>query len=174
MPSLNLLIQHSLLYGAILSALLSALFLAAARLNPEIMLRGYPPDIKAKYGPPGEKTMQFRKPMAFLLFVILFGTLILSIVRLSAVSGEPLTFTAVFLSTFIVLLTFNLVDLVIIDWLVFVTLQPKFIILPGTEGMAGYKDYGFHFKAFLRGTMLCLVASLVMAGIGMGIQAVVI
>ena len=48
------------------------------------------------------------------------------------------------------------------------------MILPGTEGMAGYKDYGFHFKAFLRGTVLCFIASLVMAGIGMGIQAVVI
>ena len=171
MPSLNLLIQHSLLYGAILSALLSALFLAAARLNPKIMLRGYPPDIKAKYGPGSEKTSQQRKPMAILLFIILFGTLILSIVRLSAVSGEPLTFTTVFLSTFIVLLTFNLVDLVIIDWLVFVTLQPQFIVLPGTEGMAGYKDYGFHFKAFLRGAALCFIASLVIAGIAIGIYA---
>ncbi len=171
--NLSFLLQHSLLYGAILSALLSALFLAAARLNPEFMLRGYPPDIKAKYGPPGEKTMQFRKPMAFLLFVILFGTLIFSIVRLADVSSEPLTLTTIFLSTFIILLTFNLVDLVIIDWLVFVTLQPKFIILPGTEGMAGYKDYGFHFKAFLRGTVLCLIASLVIAGIAIGVYAVV-
>ena len=172
MPSLNLLVQHSLLYGAILSAFLSALFLAAARLNPEIMLRGYPPDIKAKYGPGSEKTMQFRKPMAFLIFVILFGTLIFSIIRLADVSSEPLTLTTIFLSTFIILLTFNLVDLVIIDWLVFVTLQPKFIILPGTEGMAGYKDYGFHFKAFLRGTVLCLIASLVIAGIAIGVYAV--
>jgi len=48
------------------------------------------------------------------------------------------------------------------------------VILPGTEGMAGYKDYGFHFKAFLRGTALCFIASLVIAGIAIGIQAVVI
>ncbi len=171
--NLSFLLQHSLLYGAILSVLMSALFLTAAYLNPEIMLRGYPPDIKAKYGPSSEKTSQQRKPMALLLFVILFGTLIFSIVQLADVSSEPLTLTTIFLSTFVILLTFNLVDLLIIDWLVFVTLQPKFIILPGTKGMAGYKDYGFHFKAFLRGTVLCLIASLVMAGITMGIYAVV-
>ncbi len=67
---------------------------------------------------------------------------------------------------------FNLVDLVILDWLIFVTLQPKFTVLPGTEGLAGYKDYAFHFKAFLRGTVLCFLASLVIAGIATAIFAI--
>jgi len=30
--------------------------------------------------------------------------------------------------------------------------QPRFIVLlPGTEGMAGYRDYRFHFRRFLHG-----------------------
>jgi len=167
-------IQNGLIYGAVLSVLLAALFLTAAYLNPEIMLRSYPPDIKAKYGPDSERAKRQRKPMALALFVILVGVLIFSIVQLSKASSGPLTFTAVFLSVCVTLLTFNVVDLVILDWLIFVTLQPRFVVLPGTEGMAGYKDYDFHFKAFLRGTVLCLIASLVIAGITAGIYAVVL
>jgi hypothetical protein len=39
--------------------------------------------------------------------------------------------------------------------------------------MAGYKDYAFHFKAFLRGTALCLIASLIIAAIVAGVAAIV-
>jgi len=67
----------------------------------------------------------------------------------------------------------DLVDLVIVDWLIFVTWQPRFVILPGTEGLAGYKDYAFHFKAFLRGTVLCLVASLMIAAVATSIGLIV-
>jgi hypothetical protein len=37
------------------------------------------------------------------------------------------------------------------------------MILPGTEGMAGYTDYRFHFLGFLKGTAGIVVASLVIA-----------
>jgi hypothetical protein len=50
-----------------------------------------------------------------------------------------------------VLLVFNAVDLLILDWLVFATLRPRIVVLPGTEGAQGYGDYGFHFRAFLKG-----------------------
>lgn len=166
-------LQHGLVYGALLSVLMSALFLTGALLSPDVMLRGYPPDIKGKYGPVSEKGNRIRKRMVAPLFLILLGTPIISVIHLARVNGGELAFGAVFLSVFVTLLTFNVVDLVILDWLIFVTLQPGFVVLPGTEGMAGYKDYDFHFKAFLRGTVLCLIASLVIAGITAGIYAVV-
>ncbi len=59
-----------------------------------------------------------------------------------------------------VLLVFNAVDLLILDRLVFVTLRPKIVVLPGTEGAGGYGDYGFHFRAFLKGLAGSSVASL--------------
>jgi hypothetical protein len=48
MPSLTLLLQHGVLYGAILSLLLSLAFVGAAYLNPEIWLPDYPPDIRER------------------------------------------------------------------------------------------------------------------------------
>jgi hypothetical protein len=53
----------------------------------------------------------------------------------------------------------------ILDWLIFCTLTPKFAILPGTEGLAGYKNYAMHFKGFLIGTALSVIVSLLIAGI---------
>ena len=44
-------------------------------------------------------------------------------------------------------------------------LQPGFVVLPGTEGMAGYEDYAFHFRAFLVGLAGSLVLSLIIAGV---------
>ena len=55
-------------------------------------------------------------------------------------------FGTAFLSAFVVLVVFNLVDRLILDWLVFCPLTPRFVVLPGTEGMAGYKDYRMHFR----------------------------
>ncbi|MDH3734751.1 MAG: hypothetical protein OEU54_14585 [Gemmatimonadota bacterium] len=61
---------------------------------------------------------------------------------------------------------FNLVDLLILDWLILVRIQPGFVVLPGTEGLAGYDDYRFHGHAFLIGTTGILVVSLLAGLLG--------
>jgi hypothetical protein len=54
--------------------------------------------------------------------------------------------------------------LLLLDWPL-VAIGSRFIVLPGTEGLAGYKDYGFHFRGFLIGIVLILAASGLMAGV---------
>ena len=44
-------------------------------------------------------------------------------------------FIAVLLDMFSV---FNLLDWLMLDWLIVVTIRPGFLILPGTESLAGY------------------------------------
>ena len=51
------------------------------------------------------------------------------------------------------------------DWLIVVTIRPRFLILPGTEGLAGYADYGFHFRGFLIGSVITFFTSLLVAGV---------
>jgi hypothetical protein len=160
-----LLFQHSAIYGAILSVLMLFLFIGIAYLNPEIWLKDYPPDIQDKFGSISKKAKQQRRLVAIPVFLILFGIIILSIVQLRQISGGELTFLDIFLSTFVILQTFNVVDLLILDWLIFVTVRPSVIILPGTEGLQGYSDYGFHFRAFLKGVVGGLIVSLIVAGI---------
>jgi hypothetical protein len=63
------------------------------------------------------------------------------------------TFPALFFTLYLVFLTFNLFDLLVIDLLVGMVLQPAFMVLPGTQGMPAYRDAGFHLIAFLKGAL---------------------
>ena len=157
---MNDLLAHSLLYGLLLSILSSAVLLISAYLNPESMVDGYPPDIQAKHGPMSETAQRHKKLVGLPFGLILIVLLIISIITL-----DEVTFVTVFVNTAVILTMFNLVDLLLIDWLIFNTIQPRFIILPGTEGMVGYGAYGFHFRKFLKGTAGGLVASLIIAGL---------
>ena len=61
-----------------------------------------------------------------------------------------------------------------LDWLLFCTVQPRMMVLPGTEGMAGYRDYRFHFIGFLKGLGFCLFGGLVIGGLWTGVQALLL
>jgi hypothetical protein len=170
----GLLIQHGLIYGLILSSLFTVVLLAAVFINVEIMLNDYPPDVKKAYGAErNPKTRGERRWFSLMFLIILFGVLCYSMADLSRSTPTDFNFLSLFVLVFIQVFTFNLWDLLIIDWLIFNTIQPKFIFLPGTEGMAGYKDYYFHFKGFLTGIVFSFVAALVLAGIALIISNVV-
>jgi len=64
-----------------------------------------------------------------------------------------------------VIFLFNLVDWLVLDWLIICTITPKFVVLPGTQGMAGYKNYAMHFRGFLIGTALSVIIGLIVAAI---------
>ena len=162
--SLQVLIVYSLGYGAILSGAMSILILGSLRTNAEIWVGDYPPDIRERYGPISKKGRKqkilFSIPILLTPIAIAVGLL----AHLHAVSGSEIPFWSAALGVFIMGSVFNVFDLVVIDWFLFVRVQPKFIILPGTEGMPGYRDYFFHFKAFLVGVVLSGVISVLAAG----------
>lgn len=162
------LVQHGILFGLILSILFTLVLLGAVFVNAEIMQNDYPKDVKKAYGAEkNPKTRGQRRIFSLLFLAVLFGVITCSVVSAVRASSTPLTFLPLFVLIFVEVFTFNVWDLLILDWLIFVTLQPKFIFLPGTEGMAGYKDYYFHFKGFLTGIVYSLVGALVLAGIAL-------
>ena len=165
MAGYSLAFQTGILYGFVFSLLFSALLLVMIKINPEMMLNDYPPEIKARYGPVSEKTKKQRKPFVILFLLIVIGVPLLSIMRLDQmIAGVP-SFLEIFVNIFTLFLVFNIVDLLILDWLIFCAITPRFIVLPGTEGTAAYKDYGFHFRGFLIGCIICLVSGLLFSGI---------
>ena len=52
-------------------------------------------------------------------------------------------------------------------WLIFCTITPGFVVIPGSEGAEGYKNYGFHFRGFLIGTDFSAVAGLIIGAISL-------
>jgi hypothetical protein len=103
-----------------------------------------------------------RVPVAIAIGAAALGIVVASFSSVRASGDGRISFLTAFVHLFVMLFVFNVVDLLLLDWPL-VALGPRFMVLPGTEGSAGYKDYGFHFQGFLIGTVLTLVASVVMA-----------
>jgi hypothetical protein len=158
-------LTYGLSAGLMLSVVLSALIITSLLVNPEIWVDDYPPDIKARFGPIGDKARRQRRWVAVPFFLAMPALLAAYLPGLSDALGGAPSFWQLLVYSFIAMEVFNLVDLLILDWLFFVRIQPSRIILPGTEGLAGYKDYGFHLRGFLLGNLLVAVVSLVFAGV---------
>ncbi len=150
--------------GGIFSAIASFYLLVILKINPRLFLQDYPDDIQ---GAVPQKSGEERRQSVLLgmpFLLILFAGPLISTLTLKHQSGGELTFFAAALHAFGMVFIFNLVD-----WLIFCTITPSFLVIPGTEGMAGYKDYAFHFRAFLVGTVLSVVAGLLIGALVMNI-----
>ncbi len=160
--------NHLLKDGNILSLSLAALISITFFINPEIWVHDYPPDIQQKFGPKSEQAERQTKLAAIPFFLLLIGLVVRSNLMLKQKNGGVLPFKVAFLNTYGQFLYFWLFDLVIMDWLIFVTLKPRMIVLPGTEGAAGYDDYAFHLKTALPALPLAIFPSLIIAALTYG------
>lgn len=153
---------HALAFGLLLSGVMCGLLLLILRANPEIMLNDYPPDIRAKWGPMTERTKRQRVVAAMILLVVIVGVVAWSVKSSPVLVARNVTFAAAFVHFAIMFGTFNVVDWLLLDWSL-VYWQPRFVVLPGTEGMAGYRSYWFHFRGFLIGVPIVLAGSALLA-----------
>jgi len=167
-----LLFKSALIYGLGLSLALTATMIAIGAIAQDMFVGDYPPDIREKYGPMSARSARLRPYLAALFFIPILVIPILGLFGLRAGLGY-IPFLPAFAFTGTALLVFNTYDLIVLDWLFFCTIQPRAMVLPGTEGMAGYRDYRFHFIGFLKGLGFCAAGGLVIAGLWMVAQAVV-
>lgn len=92
-------------------------------------------------------------------FIMLFFTVVSTI--LLKINGNNLTLLDLILNLFIITMSFNVFDLVILDWLIFCFINPRYLIIKETEGMKEYKDYVFHFVKFINGCVYSLSMSII-------------
>ncbi|NMM61878.1 hypothetical protein HBE96_04080 [Clostridium sp. P21] len=157
------LISQALLEGLIWSILWIALLIPMFFHFPWLLVHDYPEDARKAARLSEVTPAQHRNGKLFTIvsYVILFGTLMSA--GLLHYGGHQASFGAVFLHLWIICMMWNVVDLLILDWLIFCTITPKCFILPGTEGCKGYKDYKFHFIGFIRGCGYMTLCALVFA-----------
>ena len=152
-----------LLHGAIYSLCLSVALLLMALANPRLMLQDYPKSIQRSVPPKtkreklGTFTWGLPYTLTMLFYPFLLGLYYAQLYNLGF--GQVITFV------WGVTLLFNVFDLIVIDWLIVCAITPKFVIIPGTEGNAGYKDYWFHFVAFLKGIIITFALSVLISGL---------
>lgn len=154
-----------LLEGLAWSVLWIAMLMPMLFYFPWLLVHDYPEDVRKAVRLPEPTPVQRRNGIIFTVFgyVILLGALMAA--GLIHYGASPVSFGAVFLHLWIICLTWNVVDLCVLDWLVFCTATPRCFILPGTEGCKGYKDYEFHFIGFLKGCVYMTLFALIFSAV---------
>jgi len=139
--------------GLVYSSILSLIVMSAIYHNPRIELHNYPKDVQGAVHPQTEREKRQTSVVGIIFIVILSGFPFVSTMLLKQ---EPsrLSLSDAFINAFGIAFIFNLVDLVILYWLIACTITPRFLVIPGTEGMKGYKDYRMHVRGFIAGIVL--------------------
>lgn len=153
--------------GFILALLASVLINAIQLINPRIFLQDYPAEIQARVMPKTSQEKRLSLILGTPFLLLLAAVPFLSTLNLKNSCSASISFFQLFFQAFGVEMIFNLVDWLILDWLIFCTWTPKFIVIPGTEGSPEYKDYWFHFRGFLIGTGISAASALIIAGVVM-------
>lgn len=156
-------------HGLILSAVLSVMIIGSLYVNPEMWAHDAPPDIKARIGPISERAKRQRTLFAIPFFGVLVAILVVALVQLRMFAGGNLTFLPTFVMLYTMLMIFNLVDLLVIDWLIVETIRPKAFELPRLGDLAEVRHYGFHLRGFLIGSVGMLALSLFIAVVAAGL-----
>jgi hypothetical protein len=151
-----------LINGLILALLLTTLAAIGGAVALDMFVDNYPPDIQQKYGSMSPRAARLRPYFATVFFIPILVVPLIGLFLLQR-AIEFIGFWQAFAFAGGTLLVFNLFDLFILDWLLFCTLQPRAMVLPGTEGMAGYRDYRFHFIGFLKGLGFTVTGGLLVA-----------
>ena len=124
---------------------------------PRLWLHSLPPDIQAMAPPKTGAERRMTGFMGALVLLSFFGVPAALTWRLHAATSGGLSFLEALSHLYGVWLVVNLWDLVLIDWPYAYFVNPDRPPIPGTAGARGYKDYGFHAKAFVKASIFSLV-----------------
>lgn len=152
-------------YGLAVGALFTAVLFLGALASRDFLLQDYPPAIRERYGRP--KSARGRRVAAVSAAVVavgLVGILATAVWHLPAIVPDPGLFV-VFAFVWVILQTFNVYDLVVLDWLVVAVWRPAVVVLPGTEDMPEYRELGFLVRGFFKGVVILTVLAAVVTGI---------
>lgn len=163
------LLTGALVNGVLLSLVLTAIAVVSGAIALDMWVGDYPPDIRERFGPMSRRAARLRPFVAAVFFTAVIAVPFFGLFGLDAQLGS-VSFLPAVAFVAVSLVTFNVYDLLILDWLLFCTIQPSSMVLPGTAGMAGYRDYHFHFIGFLKGLGFTVVGSLIIAGLFSAVQ----
>ena len=146
------------LAGIILFTIIILVAFPIAIKNPEYIAGDYPPAVLEKCIELGiitkrEKRLSkgeiIKKLVALVLFVVLLAFIV------NKFNGAQ-SFLDVFINSYIIWFVVTWYDALVIDCIFFCNV--KRFRIPGTEDMKEYKDYWFHIKGSIRGSLIGIPA----------------
>ena len=161
---LGTVLTRILVDGTVLTVLVAAALIGILYFNPRIALSDYPADVKAAVPPRTKREFRLGLLISVPLLVVSVGLPLRSVWLIKQHSGLPPSYWVAFATFAGEYLLLSLFDLIVLDVWMFFTWTPRFLVLPGTEGMAGYKNWRPHARAqLLQGNAVLAVAAAVLA-----------
>jgi hypothetical protein len=153
-----------LIDGAILTAIVSSILVLMLYFKPRMALSDYPEDVRAAVPPRTKDELRWGIILSIPMLIIVLAILLYSTYILNRQIQGGITYWLAFVTIFGELLMVSLFDLIVLDILMFYSWTPSFLVLPGTEGFPGYKDYRPHVKTqLIKGNVILVIFSLLLA-----------
>ena len=154
-------IGPAVLLGLAVSLVTGVLIVASLAHNPRIWIGDAPREMQEAATPLSreEKNLRLKWGVPILFSMVVIAPLVTLLLH----RQSPLSYTEAFGMMWIAGMIFNLVDLVIIDWLIVVLWKPRWSVIREVEHLYHLNSYGFHFRGFLIGTLLITIASALLA-----------
>lgn len=154
-------VQAALRDGALLSVAASALLMGALRLNPRLLIKHFPEEMRQAVAPPTPRETRTGRLVGLLLVALLVGGPLVS--TLIMAHGADTSFMDRALHAFLVGMIFNLVDWLVLDELWLGVLRPRWAIPAGAEHVPVRFEHGRHARGFATGTVVFAVLALPIA-----------
>ena len=145
-------ISTTILHGLLICIPFTIFALVSFWCWPRLWLHSLPPDIVAMAG---QKTAAELRQTNYLLIpviIILPGLSAASTLYAAMTTKTDLSLIGTVVHLYSIWIIVHLWDFVVIDCGHALFINAQRPPIAGTEGAKGYRDYGFHFRAFLRAT----------------------
>jgi hypothetical protein len=152
------LIDFAVETGIVLFAALGALYMVSVRLKPEIWVTEYS-------GTPAEGDPKRIRVVVFLgmgtLLLLILTQADLTILRASPEYAQ----TNLFIANLFSFTVYNVLDLLIIRWLMHIKLHPPFMEIPRSPGSKSFMvHFGIFFRNYIYAGVLSFLASIIATG----------
>ena len=144
----------------ILCIVFTLIILPVQYKDPMVMIMSYPPNVIKRV----EQLPQYagcikereKKHIAKKIFGLFFFAIILAIIAYVSGCRE---FVDTFIHVFMLFFVVNIYDMLVLDWGIFC--HSKKLRIPGTEDMdEDYKDYLFHARGAIKGTVMGMIVAI--------------
>jgi Na+-transporting methylmalonyl-CoA/oxaloacetate decarboxylase gamma subunit len=160
----GLILKRILIDGAVLTAIAAPLLVLTLALNPRLALSDYPADVQAAVPARTRAEVWQAILLSLPFFLAAIAVPLYSTWLLKQENGGVITYWMAFATILGVHFVFWLFDLLVLDIWMFCTWTPSFVVIPGTEGMAGYKDWRAQVRAHMTtGLPVLVVAAALLA-----------
>jgi len=145
----------TLLHGFIICLPFSVFVIITFWLRPRLWLHSLPPDIIEKAEPKTEIENSITRSLLLPLYILILpGLSVASVFYLHETTSINYSFIDILIHIYSIWIVVHLWDFLILDCGATLLIDPQRPPISGTEGAKGWRDYKFHFRAFIRATIM--------------------